>query len=90
MKAYAFAAERSRAITTTCLLRCIDTQSNIASIHRPNGGGAPPRYTAMADRRAGKVPHVKTAGGGKAPRARNQDGAWRKKRSDTGKKKKKR
>lgn len=35
----------------------------------------------MADRRAGKIPHV-----GKAPRARTQSGAWRKKRSDTGKK----
>jgi hypothetical protein len=39
----------------------------------------------MADRRAGKVPHV-----GKQPRARTKDGKWRKKRSDTGKKKKKR
>ena len=36
----------------------------------------------MTDRRAGKsVPHV-----GKQPRARNQDGSWRKKRSDAGKK----
>jgi hypothetical protein len=35
----------------------------------------------MADRRAGKgIPHV-----GKQPRARRQDGAWRKKRSDAGK-----
>jgi len=33
------------------------------------------------DRRAGRVPPV-----GKLPRARRQDGAWRKKRSDTGKK----
>jgi len=41
----------------------------------------------MADRRAGKVPHVKTKGGGTAPRSRNQDGTWRKKRSDAGKKK---
>ncbi|WP_051351116.1 helix-turn-helix transcriptional regulator [Sulfobacillus thermosulfidooxidans] len=39
----------------------------------------------MADRRAGKVPHVKTKDGGIAPRARRQDGAWRKKRSDAGK-----
>ncbi len=39
----------------------------------------------MADRRAGKVPHVKTKAGDKAPRARRQDGAWRKKRSDAGK-----
>jgi putative transcriptional regulator len=39
----------------------------------------------VADRRAGKVPHVKTKGGGTAPRARRQDGAWRKKRSDAGK-----
>lgn len=43
-------------------------------------GGQP-----VADRRAGKVPHVKIKGGGKAPRARRQDGAWRKKRSDAGK-----
>lgn len=41
--------------------------------------------TKMADRRAGKVPHVKTKGGGIAPRARNQDGSWRKKRADAGK-----
>lgn len=35
-----------------------------------------------ADRRAGKAtPHV-----GKQPRSRRQDGAWRKKRSDAGKK----
>ena len=34
-----------------------------------------------ADRRAGKgIPHV-----GKEPRARNEDGTWRKKRSDAGK-----
>lgn len=39
-----------------------------------------------ADRRAGKsVLHV-----GKQPRSRNQDGSWRKKRSDAGKKKTKR
>lgn len=36
----------------------------------------------MADRRAGRVPHVK-----KEPRARTQTGAWRKKRSDAGKRK---
>jgi len=38
---------------------------------------------AGTDRRAGKknVPHV-----GKVPRARTKAGAWRKKRSDTGKK----
>lgn len=34
-----------------------------------------------ADRRAGKVPHVR-----KQPRARNKDGAWRVKRADAGKK----
>jgi hypothetical protein len=36
-----------------------------------------------ADRRAGRdnVPHV-----GKQPRSRNNDGTWRKKRNDTGKK----
>lgn len=37
-----------------------------------------------ADRRAGRIPHV-----GKEPRARNQDGSWRKKRSDAGKRRKK-
>jgi uncharacterized protein YegP (UPF0339 family) len=31
----------------------------------------------MADRRAGRVPHVPSPGGGKEPRARNQDGRWR-------------
>ncbi len=35
----------------------------------------------MADRRAGKVPHVPDEGGG-ASRSRNDDGSWRKKRSD--------
>jgi len=37
---------------------------------------------AGTDRRAGKknVPHV-----GKEPRARRQDGGWRRKRSDAGK-----
>lgn len=39
----------------------------------------------MADRRAGKVPHVPDEGGGKQPRSRNQDGTWRAKRSDAGK-----
>jgi hypothetical protein len=38
----------------------------------------------VADRRAGKIPHV-----GKQPRARNQDGSWRKKRADAGKKREK-
>lgn len=37
-----------------------------------------------ADRRAGKVPHV-----GRQPRDRNNDGSWRKKRSDAGKSRKK-
>ncbi len=41
----------------------------------------------MADRRAGKVPHVRDEGGGKQPRSRNKDGRWREKRSDAGKKK---
>lgn len=36
----------------------------------------------MADRRAGKIPHV-----GREPRARTKSGAWRAKRSDAGKKK---
>jgi hypothetical protein len=39
----------------------------------------------MADRRAGSVPHVEMPGGGTAPRDRNKDGTWRKKRSDAGK-----
>ena len=39
----------------------------------------------MADRRAGKVPHVPEQGGGTQPRSRNQDGTWRGKRSDAGK-----
>ena len=38
----------------------------------------------MTDRRAGRVPHVK-----RQPRARTKSGAWRKKRSDTGTKRKK-
>ena len=39
----------------------------------------------MTDRRAGKrnAPHV-----GRQPRSRNQDGSWRKKRSDAGKRSK--
>jgi hypothetical protein len=39
----------------------------------------------MTDRRAGRVPHVPSRGGSKQPRARRQDGAWRKKRSDASK-----
>jgi hypothetical protein len=39
----------------------------------------------MADRRAGRIPHVPEQGGGKQPRDRNKDGTWRKKRSDAGK-----
>ena len=38
----------------------------------------------MADRRAGRAtPHVPSKGGAQ-PRARNNDGTWRKKRSDAG------
>lgn len=44
----------------------------------------------MADRRAGKVPHVPEKGGGKQSRSRNKNGQWRKKRSDAGKPRKKR
>ncbi|HEV2370739.1 MAG TPA: hypothetical protein VGS19_01105 [Streptosporangiaceae bacterium] len=40
----------------------------------------------MADRRAGRIPHVPSPGGGKQPRSRNRNGQWRPKRSDTGKK----
>jgi hypothetical protein len=36
----------------------------------------------MADRRAGRIPHVRETGGGKQPRDRNKDGTWRRKRSD--------
>lgn len=43
----------------------------------------------MADRRTGKVPHVPDEGGGKQPRSRTKSGAWRKKRSGAGKKRKK-
>jgi len=39
----------------------------------------------MTDRRAGRVPHVPSPGGSKQPRARNKNGQWRAKRSDTGK-----
>jgi len=38
----------------------------------------------MADRRAGRVPHVRDSGGGKTPRSRNSNGQWRAKRADTG------
>lgn len=41
----------------------------------------------MADRRAGRVPHVPSSGGGRQPRARTQGGQWRRKRSDAGKRK---
>ena len=39
----------------------------------------------MADRRAGRVPHVRDEGGGKQPRSRTDEGRWRRKRSDAGK-----
>jgi hypothetical protein len=41
----------------------------------------------LADRRAGpkQGPYVPSPGGGKQPRARNQDGQWRAKRSDASK-----
>jgi hypothetical protein len=41
----------------------------------------------MADRRAGprQGPYVSSPNGGKEPRSRNEDGTWRKKRSDAGK-----
>ena len=38
----------------------------------------------MADRRAGRIPHVRAPGGGLIPRTRNKDGRWRRKRSDAG------
>jgi len=37
----------------------------------------------MADRRAGRIPHVRDSGGG-TPRSRNSNGQWRAKRSDAG------
>ncbi len=40
----------------------------------------------MADRRAGRIPHVRETGGGKQPRSRTKGGTWRKKRKDTKKK----
>jgi hypothetical protein len=40
----------------------------------------------MADRRAGRVPHVPSPGGSKQPRTRTKSGQWRAKRSDAGKK----
>lgn len=43
----------------------------------------------MADRRAGRVPHVSDEGGGKQPRSRTKSGRWREKRGDAGKKRKK-
>lgn len=52
---------------------------------RQCGRGSVVLEVEMADRRAGKVPHVRETGGGKQPRARNQDGSWRAKRSDAGK-----
>lgn len=66
-----------------------------ASYRRVGGGQdvcrlyrTPParRRSAMADRRAGRVPHVRDEGGGQQPRSRNDDGRWRAKRSDAGKK----
>ncbi|MDP9480399.1 MAG: hypothetical protein M3R38_32850 [Actinomycetota bacterium] len=39
----------------------------------------------MANRKTGRVPHVRDEGGGQQPRSRNQDGSWRAKRSDAGK-----
>jgi hypothetical protein len=43
----------------------------------------------MANRKAGRIPHVRETGGGKQPRARNKSGAWRAKRSDAKSKPKK-
>jgi hypothetical protein len=36
----------------------------------------------MANRKTGRVPHVRDEGGGKQPRARTKSGAWRRKRED--------
>lgn len=43
----------------------------------------------MADRRAGRVPHVREIGGGKQPRSRTKTGQWRRKRSHAGTRRKK-
>jgi len=53
------------------------------------GDGTSNKEAIMADRRAGRIPHVPEKGGGKQPRDRNKDGTWRKKRSDAGKPRKK-
>ena len=42
--------------------------------------------SGMADRRRGRGPYVPDEVGGRQPRSCNQDGRWRKKRSDAGKK----
>jgi hypothetical protein len=42
----------------------------------------------MVDRRSGKGPYVSDEGGGKQPRSRTKQGRWRKKRRDTGKRRK--
>ena len=44
------------------------------------------RQLDMTDRRACRVPNVPAEGGGRQPRSLNQDGCWRKKRADAGKK----
>jgi hypothetical protein len=44
--------------------------------------------SGVADRRAGKVPHVREQGSGKQPRSRTKSGRWREKCSDAGKKRK--
>jgi hypothetical protein len=46
------------------------------------GGSVVEKEKTMADRRAGRIPHVREQGGGMQPRNRNKDGRWRKKRSD--------
>jgi hypothetical protein len=48
----------------------------------PAASGGIDKEPDMADRRAGRIPHVPEQGGGKQPRDRNKDGRWRKKRSD--------
>ncbi len=52
-----------------------------------NAGSSPAMaegVKVMADRRAGRVPHVRLRGGDIVPRSRNLNGRWRKKRSDAG------
>jgi hypothetical protein len=58
-----------------------------SGVSAPGGLSEPKEAVRLADRRAGprQGPYVPSPGGGKQPRSRNENGTWRKKRSDTGK-----